>query len=225
MKLDPGELLESGLEDLKVGRAKAVAAKLMEFGAFVLEENRRTNLTGAKELASLVTEHFLDSIAPLGLIDFASPVVDVGSGAGFPGIPAALAFPHERFVLLEPRAKRAAFLESAVSRLGIANTSVIKSSALGPGAAALRGTSGTVLIRAVADPVKTIGLGLGLLRPGGCLVLYEGRLSQPTRGHKLAATRAGGGEIEVKRVSVPGLSAVRHAWIIRKLITPGRGRL
>ena len=108
------ELLTAGLDELNVPRIKETSEKLIEFGNLVLEANRRTNLTGAKDLESVVRDHVLDSLAPLQLVDLESPVVDVGSGAGFPGIPAAIACPPLEFVLLEPRAKRAAFLADAV---------------------------------------------------------------------------------------------------------------
>ena len=215
MTLDPRGLLEGGLERLKIRNPTAVSSKLLEFGALLLLENQQTNLTGAKDIVSLVAEHFLDSLAPLAFITLSSPVVDIGSGAGFPGIPVAIAFPDETIVLLEPRAKRAAFLESAVSRLGLANISVIKASALGPGATSVLGKAGTVLMRAVAEPDRAIRLGSAFVRPGGDLVLYEGRLARPTPEHRKAAARMNG-EIAVRRVFVPGLSSVRHAWIVHR---------
>ncbi len=219
MTLDPRKLLEAGLERLKIANPTATAAKLAEFGTLLLASNQQTNLTGAKDLASLVTEHFLDSLAPLALVELSSPVVDVGSGAGFPGIPAAIAFPQQIIVLLEPRAKRAAFLQSAVSRLGLGNVSVIKASALGPGAASLHGKAGTVLMRALAEPEKAIGLGSVLVRPGGDLVLYEGRRARPTPEQRKAAARMKG-EIDVRRVFVPGLPSVRHVWVVRRSLEP-----
>jgi 16S rRNA (guanine527-N7)-methyltransferase len=100
--------LEAGLTKLRI--PSAAAAKLLDFGELVLAANLHTNLTGARNLTEIVRVHLLDSLAPLKFVTLSSPIIDVGSGAGFPGIPAAIAFPDETFVLLEPRAKRAAFL-------------------------------------------------------------------------------------------------------------------
>jgi 16S rRNA (guanine527-N7)-methyltransferase len=213
----PEDQLEAGLRALGIPHAAAVSAKLIHFGKVLLEENKRTNLTGARSIDDLIKEHFLDSLAPLKFVELVQPIVDVGSGAGFPGIPAAIAFPNKKIVLLEPRAKRAEFLSVAARKLGLKNVSVIKSSARGPGAAPVAGKAGTVLIRAVAQPAIAFGLGLPLLRPGGHLVLYEGRAARATREDRRAAATAGAGDLRIRRVVVPGLSATRHAWIVRKM--------
>jgi 16S rRNA (guanine527-N7)-methyltransferase len=188
----------------------------MEFANLLLDENRHTNLTGAKTVGELVREHFLDSLAPLGFVPLAQPIVDVGSGAGLPGIPVAIAFPMKKIVLLEPRAKRAAFLSLAADKLGLSNVTVIKASVRGPGAKGIAGRAGTVLVRAVAEPTTAFSLGLPLLRTGGFLVLYEGRSARATLQQRRAAHAAGGGDPTIKRVMVPCFPATRHAWIIRK---------
>jgi 16S rRNA (guanine527-N7)-methyltransferase len=215
--------LENGLRQIGIPRAAAVAAKLIEFGHLLLDENKRTNLTGARNLEELVAEHFLDSLAPLEFIDLQQPIVDLGSGAGLPGIPAAIAFPKKKIVLLEPRAKRAAFLIEATRHLALENTTVVRASAGGPGAAFLIGDAGTVLARAVGRPEVTFRLGLPLLRPGGQLALYEGRAARATSGDLRASRVAGGSDIIIRKVVVPGLTAVRHVWIVRKQsLRPGR---
>ncbi|HEV2038003.1 MAG TPA: RsmG family class I SAM-dependent methyltransferase, partial [Candidatus Eremiobacteraceae bacterium] len=121
MTVDPKAQLESGLHKLGVPNPANVSAKLLEFGTLLLAENQRTNLTGARDLDTLVREHFLDSLAPLTLLDLSSPIVDLGSGAGLPGIPVAIAYPDKDVVLVEPRAKRVAFLQSVVGTLGLGN--------------------------------------------------------------------------------------------------------
>jgi 16S rRNA (guanine527-N7)-methyltransferase len=216
MTADPAEILAQGLHSLGISDPEAVSARLIEYAKLVLEENARTNLTGARDLHGLVVNHLLDSLAPLGLVKLADPIVDLGSGAGFPGIPAAIAYPAHTFVLLEPRAKRVEFLRSAIERLRLDHTSVVKGSALGPSARELVGKAGTVLVRAVAEPAQAFALGLPLLRVGGELLLYEGRSARPTVEHKRAATRLGGGVIKVRRTQVPSLQATRHAWVVRR---------
>lgn len=213
---DESSLLQAGLRELKLQATSGIVSKLLDYGKFLLEENSRTNLTGARSLASFITNQVLDSLAPLPLLDLQDPVIDLGSGGGLPGIPAAIAYPGHHFVLIEPRAKRVGFLKMAIDRLELYNVLAVKSSGRGPGAATFRAASGTVLIRALAPPALALELGLELLRPGGTLLLYEGRSSHPTSAQKKAAARLGAAEIMVKRVRVPGLMAARHAWIIKR---------
>ena len=135
---EPLDRLIDGLRTLGFEHPARLAGRLAEFSGLLLEANTRTNLVGAKTLEGLVAPHLLDSLAPLAGLRLASPVVDVGSGGGMPGIPAALAFPASRFVLLEPRAKRVAFLKEAVAALGLSNVEVEQTSAQTAGKTTLR---------------------------------------------------------------------------------------
>jgi 16S rRNA (guanine527-N7)-methyltransferase len=208
--------LEAGLQQLGFERADALARRLLAFADLLLAANQRTNLVGAKSADELVATHFLDSLAPLAGLVLADPVVDVGSGAGLPGIPAAMAWPRRRFVLLEPRAKRAQFLGEAVDALGLDNVEIVQASAEAAGRGARRGRAGTALVRALAPPTRALELTLPLLRREGIAILYQGRASAPT-ATELAAIKAFGGRVlEARRVVVPYLDAQRHVWRIEK---------
>lgn len=214
---DAANALRAGLEALKIPDSDRVCSKILEFGAILLRENQQTNLTGARDLGTLVKQHFLDSLAPLRLVDLLDAVIDLGSGAGLPGVPAAVAYPAHAFILLEPRALRVRFLNLAISELRLDNITVMKSSALGPAAAGLFGSAGTVLARAVAEPAAAFRLGLPLLRAGGAMILYAGRSAKATSEEREVARSLGGGGIRCERVAVPFLDAVRHAWIVVKV--------
>ena len=94
----------------------AHAQRLAAYGAIVLEANRRTNLTGAKSALALA-EHIIDSLTLLPYA--ADPLVDVGSGAGFPAVPLAIVA-GVRITMIEATTKKARFLESALRDLGLA---------------------------------------------------------------------------------------------------------
>ncbi|OBV28661.1 16S rRNA (guanine(527)-N(7))-methyltransferase RsmG [Helicobacter sp. CLO-3] len=91
----------------------------------LLEWSATHNLTGAKTLET-IRANIIDSALPLGFIEDFGACFDVGSGAGFPGIPLAILRPQSHFILCEPRQKRAAFLSFVAQKLGLANISVIK---------------------------------------------------------------------------------------------------
>lgn len=93
------------------------ADDLVRFGALLLQWNARINLTGAKSLDGLIDEHFPDAFAVASLLDGSARVVDVGSGGGLPAVPLALLRPGLQVSLVEPLAKKAAFLRTAVREL------------------------------------------------------------------------------------------------------------
>jgi 16S rRNA (guanine527-N7)-methyltransferase len=107
---------------LDAGVAERVALYLER----LLEWNRRVNLTGARTFADLLGEHLPDSFAMSRLVPPASSVVDVGAGGGLPGIPFAILRPDCRTTLLEPRAKRVAFLNTAVRECAYRNALVVR---------------------------------------------------------------------------------------------------
>lgn len=146
----------------------------------------------------------------------ASPVVDVGSGGGFPGIPIALAFPGLALTLFEPRKKRAVFLHSAVDFLKLASVTVEQTTAQTAGRGAWRGRARTVITRAVGKPLVAIELGLPLLAMGGSLVMYVGRQALPSAEECQKAVDLGGSLTEARVVDVPYLTAKRHVWVFEK---------
>jgi 16S rRNA (guanine527-N7)-methyltransferase len=92
----------------------------------LLEWNQRVNLTGARSIRELLGEHLPDSFALCRLVPEGSDVVDVGSGGGLPAIPFSILRHDCRITLLEPRAKRVAFLKTAARECGCANIKVVR---------------------------------------------------------------------------------------------------
>lgn len=131
-------------------------------------------LIGPREVPRLWDRHLLNSAALAPLIPTGARVVDVGSGAGLPGIPLALARPDITVALLEPLARRVTFLDECVDVLGLANVTVVRGRAEeGPARRSLGGAD-VVTARAVAPLDKLAGWCLPLLRPGGRLLALKG---------------------------------------------------
>lgn len=127
-------------------------------------------LLGPREAGRLWSRHLLNCAALAAFVPSGSDVLDVGSGAGLPGIPLALARPDLRVTLLEPMARRVSFLEDAVSTLELASVQVRRGRAeeLEPSSVDV------VVARAVAPLVRLVPMTLPLLRPGGRLVALKG---------------------------------------------------
>jgi 16S rRNA (guanine527-N7)-methyltransferase len=213
-------LLSSGLAALAFAEAPRIADQLMIFGGLLLEANERTNLVGSVDIGKLVVHHFLDSLAPFSAHRFRPPIIDLGSGAGLPGIPVAIAFPRAPVTLIEPRRLRAEFLQSVVAAMGLENVEVVQIAGESAGRSpARREKSGTVLMRAIGKPAMALELGLPLLKHDGKLWLYRGRDLEPTKEILELASLLGGSLISADRIEVPHLDAERHLWIFRK-VTP-----
>lgn len=119
--------LEEGLKELRLSVTEAQADQLARFAALVEEGNRQQNLTRITSPEEMAVKHFVDSLS-LFLVDLphsGARFLDVGTGAGFPGIPLAICRPQWDVVLLDSLRKRLAFLESAMNVLGLNNVSTL----------------------------------------------------------------------------------------------------
>jgi 16S rRNA (guanine527-N7)-methyltransferase len=128
-------------------------------------------LIGPRETARLWDRHLMNCAALAEMVPHPSSVIDLGSGAGLPGIVIAILVPDARVVLLEPMARRAAFLEECVADLGLRNATVRRGRA-----EELAGElmADVVVVRAVAPMDRLAGLALGLVRPGGLVLALKG---------------------------------------------------
>ena len=140
-------------------------------------------LIGPREVPRLWDRHLLNSAAIAPLVPARARVVDVGSGAGLPGIPLALARPDLTVALLEPLARRVAFLTECVDRLGLDRVTVVRGRAEEEPIRRELGGADVVTARAVAPLERLAGWCLPLLRPGGLLLAMKGS----TAAEELAA--------------------------------------
>jgi len=128
-------------------------------------------LIGPRETVRLWDRHLMNCAAVAELIPPACSVIDLGSGAGLPGVVIAMLRPQATVILLEPMARRVAFLQECVAELGLANTAVCRGRAED---LAGRVAADVVTARAVAPMERLAGLALGLARPGGLVLAMKG---------------------------------------------------
>lgn len=155
------------------------AELLAQFVALLLRWNRVYNLTGVRGADEILDRHLVESFALRALLR-GTDIADVGTGAGLPGLPLAIAEPERRFTLIESRAKRVRFLRHVVAELGLANTSVAHARAED---LPVDRPFATVLARAVAPPAELLSICRHLTAPGSVLLLLTApHLEETFRG-------------------------------------------
>lgn len=142
-------------------------------------------LIGPRETPRLWTRHLLNSVAVAEFLPDRADVIDLGSGAGLPGIPVALARPDVRMTLVEPQSRRTRFLEEVVERL-LLDVAVRRARA----EELPKATTDAVVVRAVAPLSRLIALALPLLRPGGRLLALKGSRADDEVAAASSALRA-----------------------------------
>lgn len=207
----PATTLDTGLAALGLDLSAEQRGRLLDYVALIAKWNQVHNLTAIRDATRMVTHHLLDSLAVLQAIDApARRLLDVGSGAGLPGIPLAIARPQWSVTLIDSHHKKGAFLAQAVGELGIANARVVvdRVEAWAPDE-----RFDAVISRAFSDLPEFAQLAGRLRSPGGELLAmkgvhpYEEVLQMPAEA----------GEVEVVRLEVPGLEGERHLVRIRAL--------
>ncbi len=182
----------------------------------------RLHLTALTDPEAIQRRHFLEPLALLVALEEMGPLpeaaIDIGSGAGFPGLPIKIVRPRLTLTLLEAHGRRSAFLKRLVQRLGLKDVAVINSRAEelahDPGH---RETYGLALARAVAPLSVLIELALPFLRVGGLLAAPKGSGASREAQEAIAALRTCGGLLESLRpLDVPGAETAPTLVLMRK---------
>lgn len=210
------ERLKAGLAELGIaGDSSGALNRLAGYLDLLLEWNTRMNLVGPVEEVEAVSRHLLDSLVGLSEVRENLPAgglcADVGSGAGLPGIPIALAGEIAPMVLVERSAKKCTFLRHTAETLRMQGVSVVARDLR-----ELRDRFDVLLVRAVSNLTAPFcELLYAHLLPGGAAILYKGRREVIDR--ELAAVPTGRFAVHARSVSVPFLDAERHIVTLKRL--------
>jgi 16S rRNA (guanine527-N7)-methyltransferase len=220
MTSKPSQLLADGAGALGVPLSPVQLTLFERYVKELLDWNERFNLTAITNEEEIVVKHFLDSLALLGKVDIppGARVVDIGSGAGFPGLVLKIARPDILLTLLESSNKKATFLRHASEALALDGVEVAAERAEDFAKNKKnRQSFDFALSRAVADVAVLAEYGLPLIKLGGKLVCYKARGAEDeARGAEKALILLGGCVEELAKVVVPFLQAERYLVVIRK---------
>ena len=204
--------LDAGLHAL--GLDPALSTPLLAYLALLARWNRTYNLTAVRDPREMVSKHLLDSLAMAPFLDTLAArggrLADLGTGAGLPGIPLAIARPGLQVALVESNGKKARFLREAVRQLGLSGR--VRVLECRGEAVDEPGAHDCLVARALGTLAMLLATGGHLLRPGGRLLAMKGQVPH----EEIAALPAGWRLHGVVPLAVPGLDAGRHLVIVER---------
>jgi 16S rRNA (guanine527-N7)-methyltransferase len=207
--MSPSQQLAQGLAELRLELPPDARQKLLDYLVLIEKWNKVYNLTAVRTQQKMVVHHLLDSLAVLPHIS-AHTILDVGSGAGLPGIPLAIALPRSAIVLLDSSHKKCAFLKQASIDLALANIEIVCSRLefWRP-----HQTYELVISRAFSELPHFIAAAGGFCAQTGTLAAMKGvypveEIAQLPAGYRLHAAHS---------LMVPGLSRARHLVLVRRI--------
>ena len=213
--MTPATQLADGIAGLGLSIPESNQARLLQYLALIQKWNRVHNLTAVRKPEAMLALHVLDSLAVLPYVS-GPRIADVGSGAGLPGIPLALARPEWHVALMESNHKKAAFLQQARIELGLENVEV-----LAERVESIRSNPGfnSVISRAFSDLADFVKLAGHLCAPGdeqgtdcGRLVAMKGVYPH----EEIAQLPETFVVDKVLLLAIPGLRAKRHLVVLKR---------
>jgi 16S rRNA (guanine527-N7)-methyltransferase len=211
---DPATVLAEGAAELGLSLDAAQLGRLVRLATLLLDWNARFNLTAIRDPLEVVAKHLLDSLAVLPLLR-GRRIADVGSGAGFPGLPLAIADPARDYTLIEATAKKARFIAEAIAVLEVGNAQVVNARAEQWKPAE---PFDAVLTRAVGSLAEIVRVAGRLCGPRGALMAMKGRFP----ADEIAALPETWRVESAPRIVVPGVAAERHLVVLTRASGGGR---
>jgi len=201
------DILHAGVTALGLDLSAEQERKLLAYVALLDKWNKVYNLTAVREPGAMVTQHLLDSLAVLPHLGTARSLVDVGAGAGLPGIPLAIARPDLQVTLSDSNHKKTTFMQQACVELGLKNATVVCERVE---RVELTRKADAVISRAFSELKEFARLAAHLLAPGGRLLAMKGVYPH----EELAQLPANVKAEQVIPLTVPGLDANRHLVVM-----------
>jgi 16S rRNA (guanine527-N7)-methyltransferase len=199
--------LQQGARALGLALEDGASEKLERYADRLLAWNRKVNLTAITDPEELAEKHLLDSLALVPDATGAATLLDVGSGAGLPGIPLAIALPSLDVTCCDSVAKKVAFVKTVAAELGLRVRGVAARAGGEPEVEGLPRAE-VVVSRAFADPVRWLPLAARYLAPGGKVLVTLGREADET-GLRRAGAAAGLALAGLRRFALPRSGAQR----------------
>ena len=220
-------ILENGCQELGIQLNGQQKEQFIKFYEYLIEKNKVMNLTGITDFEEVLTKHFLDSLSCVKTIDMTKvkTMIDIGTGAGFPGVPLKIAFPHLQACLLDSLKKRVNFLEESFQLLGLTDITAIHGRAEEYARnKEYREQYDLCVSRAVSNLATLSEYCLPYVKVGGNFISYKSGTVQEELQQAEKAVKILGGKIQdVVYFNLPDSEIQRSLVVIEKMKpTPGR---
>ncbi len=227
MTVEHIKMLTDGAEELGYHLTKDQINQFDKYYDILFQWNKKMNLTSITEEKEVIIKHFLDSIAinKVMNLNICNQVIDLGTGAGFPGIPLKIVYPHIKLTLADSLNKRIQFLEAVVDELGLLDVQCIHARAEDLGSNDLyREQYELCVSRAVADLSILSEYCIPFVSHGGYFIAYKAKHSwEELDGSKRAIKTLGGYQEGVTRIKIPQSDIERVFVVIKKeSLTPSK---
>ncbi len=211
------DILKSGSVELGCELSDLQIDKLVRYYELLVEWNEKINLTAITEEKDVATKHFLDSMSAISTGYVKGKTIDVGCGAGFPGLVLKIAKPEIELTLLDSLNKRINFLKTVCDELGITDIDFVHSRAE-DGARRIREQFDTVVSRAVANMTVLSELCIPFLKIGGRFLALKGPLAEQELKDAKRAISILGGEVEsVFEAKIPHTDLSHKIIVVKKV--------
>lgn len=209
------------LHELDIRYTNEMLEQFQKYYDILIEWNKVMNLTGITEYEEVISKHFIDSLSIVKAVDMnqISNLIDIGTGAGFPGIPIKIVFPHLKVTLLDSLNKRVRFLDAVIEEVEIKDINAVHGRAEELAKQKnYREKYELCVSRAVANLASLSEYCLPFVNVGGKFISYKsGDIEDELNTSKNAIKILGGKIIEVNKFQLPAIDITRSLVIVNKI--------